>query len=61
MPRGLPSNLQRNASVMQSKKSKKAEEEEEELLPQGKYSMMQYAKDYFRQVSRFYCHSLRNS
>ena len=32
-----------------SKREKKEASEIEELLPQGKYSMMQYAKEYFRQ------------
>jgi hypothetical protein len=37
-----------------SKKASKKTEEEEEILPQGKYSMMQYAKDYFRQGQDLY-------
>lgn len=41
-----PSMIRRGSKQAMSKKEK---EEKEEILPQGKYSMMQFAKDFFRQ------------
>ena len=49
-------NITKAASILHPNASKHEPkgEEEEELLPQGKYSMMQYAKDYFRQGQDIY-------